>query len=92
MGLLRTERAELIGEIRRASAGGDIWDGLHNVGTIEMEAETGGALWRPLEVKLWMLYLREAKKKAIKFANDKRHDIISTKKQLMQNGLKEPKF
>lgn len=92
MGLLRTERTELIGEIRRVSAGGAIWDGLHDVGTREMWAEAGGALWRPLEVKQWTLYLMEAKKKAVKFANDKRHDVISTKKQLMQNGLKEPKF
>lgn len=45
-----------------------------------------------MEVKLWTLYLMEAKKKkAMKFANDKRHDVVSTKKQLMRNGLKEPK-
>lgn len=35
-GLLRTERAELSGEVRRASAESGIWDGLHDVNTMEM--------------------------------------------------------
>lgn len=54
---MKTGQAELIREIRRASAGGGIGDRLHSVGIIEMRAKARGALWTPSDIRLWKFYL-----------------------------------
>lgn len=61
-GLRRTERAELKEEIRSMAVGGGLWEGHQGGGTAEMGAEAGEAWRRPLDVRLWKLYLTKAER------------------------------